>query len=193
MEIDKVTTKITPFIIAFGCYLALHFLQFFVIFPLEAKYGSNVTWLASLFFFPHLARVLAVWMLGPLAFFALLPADIIIHLILHPDRQLTDIQMLIPLVGSGCAIVAFELFKLAGMNFYMVATNTSNWRPLLLIGAAASVINSVISTLLYQGLIMPEQTLLLLGNYLVGDILGLFFGLLVLMVLMRLLKLNAVR
>jgi hypothetical protein len=187
------TTKITPFIIAFGCYLALHFLQFFVIFPLEAKYGSNVTWLASLFFFPHLARVLAVWMLGPLAFFALLPADIIIHLILHPDRQLTDIQMLIPLVGSGCAIVAFELFKLAGMNFYMVATNTSNWRPLLLIGAAASVINSVISTLLYQGLIMPEQTLLLLGNYLVGDVLGLFFGLLVLMVLMRLLRLNAAR
>ena len=187
------TTKITPFIIAFGCYLALHFLQFFVIFPLEAKYGSNVTWLASLFFFPHLVRVLAVWMLGPLAFFALLPADIIVHLILHPDRQLTDIQMLIPLVGSGCAIVAFELFKLAGMNFYMVATNTSNWRPLLLIGAAASVINSVISTLLYQGLILPEQTLLLLGNYLVGDILGLFFGLLVLMVLMRLLRLNAAR
>ena len=187
------TAKITPFIIAFGCYLALHFLQFFVIFPLEAKYGSNVTWLASLFFFPHLVRVLAVWMLGPLAFFALLPADIIIHLILHPDRQLTDLQMLIPLVGSGCAIVAFELFKLAGMNFYMAATNTSNWRPLLLIGAAASVINSVISTLLYQGLIMPEQTLLLLGNYMVGDVLGLFFGLLVLMVLMRLLRLNAAR
>jgi hypothetical protein len=40
---------------------------------------------------------------------------------------------------------------------------------------------------------MPEQTLLLLGNYLVGDVLGLFFGLLVLMVLMRLLKLNAAR
>ena len=187
------TTKITPFIIAFGCYLALHFLQFFIIFPLEAKYGSNVTWLASLVFFPHLARVLAVWMLGPLAFFALLPADLIIHLILQPDRQLTDLQMLIPLVGSGCAIVAFELFKLAGMNFYMTATNTSNWRPLLLIGAAASVINSVISTLLYQGLILPEQTLLLLGNYLVGDILGLFLGLLVLMVLMRLLRLNAAR
>ena len=187
------TTKITPFIIAFGCYLALHFLQFFVIFPLEAKYGSNVTWLASLFFFPHLVRVLAVWMLGPLAFFALLPADIIVHLILHPDRQLTDIQMLIPLVGSGCAIVAFELFKLSGMNFYMTATNTSNWHPLLLIGAVASVINSIGLSLLYQGLIVPEESLLLLGNYLVGDVLGLFFGLLVLMVLMRLLRLNAAR
>ena len=184
------TTKITPFIIAFGCYLALHFLQFFVIFPLEAKYGSNLTFAASLFFLPHLVRVLAVWMLGPLAFFALLPADIIIHLII---RQLTDIQIFIPLIGSGCAIVAFELFKLAGMNFYMTATNTSNWRPLLLIGAVASVINSVSSSLLYRGLILPEDSLLLLGNYIIGDILGLFFGLLVLMVLMRLLRLNAVR
>ena len=187
------TTKITPFIITFGCYLALQFFQFFVIFPLESKYGSNVTWLASLFFLPHLVRVLAVWMLGPLAFFALLPADIIIHLILHPDRQLTDIQMLVPLVGSGCAIIAFELFKLAGMNFYMTATKASNWRPLLLIGAIASVINSVGLSVLYQGLIIPEESLLSLGNYMVGDILGLFFGLLVLMVLMRLLKLNAAR
>jgi hypothetical protein len=187
------TTKITPFIIAFGCYLALHFLQFFVIFPLEAKYGSNVTWLASLFFFPHLVRVLAVWMLGPLAFFALLPADIIIHLIIHPDRQLTDIQMLVPLVGSGCAIIAFELFKLAGMNFYMTATNISNWRPLLLIGAFASVINAIGTSLLYRGLILLNDSLLLLGNYIIGDVLGLFIGLLVLMVLMRLLRFNTAR
>ena len=187
------TTKITPFIIAFGCYLALHFLQFFVIFPLEAKHGSNVTWLASVFFFPHLVRVLAAWMLGPLAFFALLPADIIIHLIIHPDRQLTDIQMLVPLVGSGCAIIAFELFKLAGMNFYTTATNISNWRPLLLIGAFASVINAIVSSLLYRGLILPNDSLLLLGNYIIGDVLGLFFGLLVLMVLIRLLRLNASR
>jgi len=46
---------------------------------------------------------------------------------------------------------------------------------------------------LYQGLIVPEESLLLLGNYLVGDVLGLFFGLLVLMVLMRLMRLNAAR
>ena len=187
------TTKITPFIIAFGCYLALHFLQFFVIFPLEAKHGSNVTWLASVFFFPHLVRVLAAWMLGPLAFFALLPADIIIHYFIRPDRQLTDIQMLVPLVGSGCAIIAFELFKLAGMNFYMTATNISNWRPLLLIGAFASVINAIGTSLLYRGLILPNDSLLLLGNYIIGDVLGLFIGLLVLMVLMRLLRFNTVR
>jgi len=187
------TTKITPFIITFGCYLALHFLQFFVIFPFEAKYGSNVTWLASLFFFPHLVRVLAVWMLGPLAFFALLPADIIIHLVLHPDRQLTDLQVLVPFVSSGCAVIAFELFKLTGVDLYMSATKVSNWRPLFLIGAIASVINSVGLSVLYQGLVIPEASLNLLANYMVGDVLGLFFGLIVLMVLTRLLKLTATR
>ena len=187
------TTKITPFIITFGCYLALHFLQFFVIFPFEAKYGSNVTWLASLFFFPHLVRVLAVWMLGPLAFFALLPADIIIHLVLHPDRQLTDLQVLVPFVSSGCAVIAFELFKLTGVDLYMSATKVSSWRPLFLIGAIASVINSVGLSVLYQGLVIPEASLNLLANYMVGDVLGLFFGLIVLMVLTRLLKLTATR
>ena len=101
--------------------------------------------------------------------------------------------MLIPLVGSGCAIVAFELFKLAGMNFYMTATNASNWRPLFLTGAIASVINSVGLSVLYQGLVIPEASLNLLANYMVGDVLGLFFGLIVLMVLTRLLKLTATR
>jgi hypothetical protein len=185
--------KVTPFIITFGCYLALHFLQFFVIFPLEAKYGSNVTWLASLFFFPHLVRVLAVWMLGPLAFFALLPADIIIHFVVYPDRQLTDLQMLVPFVSSRCAVIAFEVFKLTGTNLYMSATNETNWRPLLLIGAIASVVNSAGLSVLYEGLFMPEESLHLLATYILGDTLGLFFGLIVLMVLTRLLKLNATR
>jgi hypothetical protein len=101
--------------------------------------------------------------------------------------------MLVPFVSSGCAVIAFELFKLTGADLYMSATKISSWRPLFLIGAIASVINSVGLSVLYQGLIIPEESLLLLGNYLVGDILGLFFGLLVLMVLMRLLRLNAAR
>jgi len=83
------TTKMTPFIIAFGCYLALQFLQFFVIFPLEAKHGSNVTWLASVFFFPHLVRVLAAWMLGPLAFFCVV-ASRHYNPFNYPPRSSTD-------------------------------------------------------------------------------------------------------
>tara|TARA_B110000046_G_scaffold84262_1_gene92332 strand:+ start:134 stop:700 length:567 start_codon:yes stop_codon:yes gene_type:complete len=185
--------KITPFIIVFGCYLALHFFQLFVIFPLEEKYGSDLTWLASLFFLPHLVRVLAVWMLGPLAFFALLPADIIIHFIVHSGRQLTDIQILVPLVASGCAVIAFEFFKFAGINLYMTATNSSNWRPLLLIGAVASVLNSLGTSLLYQDLTVSENSLILVSRYLIGDVLGLFIGLFILMVIMRLLRLNAAR
>jgi hypothetical protein len=185
------TRQLTPFCIAFCCYLALHLLQFLVIFPLEEKYNSHLTWLASLFFFPHLVRVLAVWMLGPLAFFALLPADILIHLVLHPDRQITDLQMLVPFVSSACAVVAFELFKLTGIDLYMEATQSSNWRPLMLIGAIASVFNSIGLSLLYQGLVVPEAWLQLLVNYMVGDILGLFFGLVVLMLLTRAFRLNA--
>jgi hypothetical protein len=186
----KMIRQLTPFGIAFCCYLALHLLQFLVIFPLEAKYGSNITWLASLFFFPHLVRVLAAWMLGPLAFFALLPADILIHLILHPDRQITDLQMLVPLVSSACAVMTFEIFKLTGIDLYMESTKSSNWRPLLLVGAIASVFNSVGLSLLYQGLVIPEAWLQLLVNYMVGDILGLFFGLAVLMLLTRTFRLG---
>ena len=92
------TTKYIPFLFIFGCYLALLYFQLFVIYPYESELGSGVTMFASLVFFPHLVRVLSVWMLGPLAFFALLPADIIFQFAAHPDRQLTDLQMLVPFV-----------------------------------------------------------------------------------------------
>lgn len=184
------TKQLSPFFLAFGCYLALHLFQLNVIFPLESKYGSNLTWLASLFFFPHLVRVLAIWMLGPLAFFALLPADIIIHLIFYPDRQLTDLEMLVPFVSSACALVAFEFFKLSGMNLYMSSTKSSHWRSLMLVGAVASVINSVGQSILYKGVVVPEAQLQLMLNYMLGDVLGLFFGLISLIILTRVFRLN---
>jgi hypothetical protein len=61
----------------------------------------------------------------------------------------------------------------------------------MLIGAIASVFNSIGLSLLYQGLVVPEAWLQLLVNYMVGDILGLFFGLVVLMLLTRAFRLNA--
>lgn len=181
-----ITKTLTPFVIAFVCYLGLHLLQFFVIFPMEAKYGSSVTAFASMFFFPHLARVLSVWMLGPLAFFALLPADLIIYLVLHGDRGISGVQMLAPFVGSSCAVLAFEIFRISGFDLYMQSTQESNWRPVMLVGAVASIINSIGLSLVYQGLVLPEDGLKLLVNYAVGDTLGLFAGLLVLLMMIKL-------
>lgn len=181
------TKQLTPFVIAFACYLGLHFLQFFVIFPMESQYGSSVTAFASMFFFPHLVRVLAVWMLGPLGFFALLPADLIIYFVLHSDRGLFDAHMLAPFVGSGCAVLAFEIFRISGFDLYMRSTQDSNWRPVMLVGAVASVINSIGLSLVYQGLVLPEDGLKLLVNYAVGDTLGLFVGLLILIMLVKVL------
>jgi hypothetical protein len=98
--------------------------------------------------------------------------------------------MLVPLVSSACAVMTFEIFKLTGIDLYMESTKSSNWRPLLLVGAIASVFNSVGLSLLYQGLVIPEAWLQLLVNYMVGDILGLFFGLAVLMLLTRTFRLG---
>lgn len=183
--------KLIPLAVAFACYISLHFLQFFVIFPMEVKYGSSVTWLASIFFFPHLVRVIAVWMLGPMAFFGLLPADIIIHFMLHPDRSITDIQMLVPFVSSACAVLAFEIFRMTGFDLYMESTDTSNWKPVMLVGAIASVFNSIGLSLLYAGLVISEDGLKLLVNYAIGDTLGLFFGMLILLLIAKTLRLGA--
>ena len=99
-------------------------------------------------------------------------------------------KTLTPFVGSGCAVLAFEIFRISGFDLYMKSTAESNWRPVMLVGAVASVINSIGLSLVYQGLVMPEDGLKLLVNYAVGDTLGLFFGLLILMLIIKVLPIE---
>ena len=87
--------------------------------------------------------------------------------------------MLVPFVSSACAVETFELFKLTGIDLYMEATQSSYWGPFVLMGAIASVFNAVGLFLPYQGLVVPEAWLQLLVRYMVDDILGLFFALVV--------------
>lgn len=183
-----------PYVITFLAYIVTYVLHSQVIAPLEMLYDNVLTGFASLFFLPHAVRVLSVWMLGPKALIGLLPAHLLVAVVraIYTGRELFDPAIVLgPLVASLSAVVAFELFRMANLNLYVDSLKGAlNWRTMMLVGAIASVFNSIGLTLVYRGYIDQASMYTLMTKYLVGDILGLFLGLLILMFFFRWLKLT---
>ena len=136
-------------------------------------------------FLPHAVRVLSVWLLGPKAFFALFPASLSISYVFSRDDFDPGTLFLITLCGSASAVIAFEFLRFMKLEVYPKTEKSINWRSLVFAGCLASFFNSVGGTYLEcEGLAAPEF-LELLGRYLIGDIGGLIFCLIVLMLTLR--------
>lgn len=176
-----------------GIVMLLHvsafIIQMTLILPFEAAAAGHVGSLASVLFLPHAVKVLSVWLIGPKAFFALFPAEIFIsYFFLRFDFDPVTL-LLISLWGSASAVIAFEFLRLMNLDVYPKNAARINWRSLVFAGCLASFFNSVGGTYLKrEGLSTPE-IFELLGRYLIGDIGGLLFCLIVLMLILRYVRL----
>ena len=177
----------------FGIVMLTHVITFIIqmniILPFEIAEAGHVGSLASVLFLPHAVKVLSVWLLGPKAFFALFPAEIFIsYFFLRFDFDPVTL-LLISLWGSASAVIAFEFLRLMNLNVYPKNMATINWRSLVFAGCIASFFNSVGGTYLKSKGLTPAEIFEVLGRYLIGDIGGLLFCLIVLMLILRYLRL----
>ena len=176
-----------------GIVMLLHvsafIIQMTLILPFEVAAAGHIGSLASALFLPHAVKVLSVWLIGPKAFFALFPAEIFIsYFFLRFDFDPVTL-LLISLWGSASAVIAFEFLRLMNLDVYPKSAARINWRSLVFAGCLASFFNSVGGTYLKrEGLSTPE-IFELLGRYLIGDIGGLLFCLIVLMLILRYVRL----
>ena len=176
-----------------GIVMLLHvsafIIQMTLILPFEVAAAGHIGSLASVLFLPHAVRVLSVWLLGPKAFFALFPAEVFIsYFFLRFDFDPVTL-LLISLWGSASAVIAFEFLRLMNLNVYPKNMATINWRSLVFAGCIASFFNSVGGTYLKSKGLAPAEIFEVLGRYLIGDIGGLLFCLIVLMLILRYLRL----
>ena len=176
-----------------GIVMFLHvsafIIQMTVILPFEIAAAGHIGSLASVLFLPHAVRVLSVWLLGPKAFFALFPASLFISYLFFRHEYDPGTLFLITLWGSASAVIAFEFLRLMNLDVYPKNVARINWRSLVFAGCLASFFNSVGGTYLKrEGLSAPE-IFELLSRYLIGDIGGLLFCLIVLMLILRYVRL----
>ena len=185
--------NIQYFIVITMAYVLCHGLTALLVTPIQQDFLSDVTIFASLVYLPHGVRVLATWLWGWKAFFPLCAGAYISEIIFTPAGEQAIVQESLNVsiaAGALSALLAFEAMRLLGRNFYAGGNTRIDWKGLLLIGAIASVINSVLQSVIYSGVILPEHATLTLVTYAIGDLIGLFVSMIALMIIFRWIRLS---
>lgn len=173
-----------PHFFVAAAYIFCFALTAFLVTPLQRLILPEVTAFASLCFFPHGVRVLATWAFGWKAIPGLFVGAVVSLVLLTPTEYADILRPAVLesiLLGSVVSYAIFEGARLLGYDFYWSPSNKLGWRSLVIIGAVASIANSVGNALIYSGLIGINQLKSVLLVYVMGDIIGLIACMLALM------------
>lgn len=177
---------VSAYVLCFGVTALL-------IYPVQFSLLGDISVYASLVFLPHGVRVLATWILGWKAVPPLFVAGIIAdYLFSTTSRQVFLESGLLQSysVGAMSALLAFESFRLFRKNSYAGGVQVLDWKRLLMVGALASVFNSIGQSVVYSGLILPQRSVAVFSVYAIGDLVGLFVSMLALMLIFRAIRLS---
>ena len=162
------------FVLTILAYSILSAIQALIILPIETSLISHNTAVVSVLYLPHSVRVLAAWMIGPRALFALVPASLMVHFIMQIDNgPLLPTDFVIPIVGALCAPVAFELMRAVRIDIYPSRSGVVSWRTLVFAGLLSSILNSFFSTFFLEDSFPVQDTFNVLTRFIIGDVTGL--------------------
>ena len=179
--------------IAMLAYLFALIIQQCLILPLEINLTNENAALASFLFLPHAVRVLSAWLLGPKSLIAMIPVAIAVSLINdpisvpHPGYEFLA-HIIMPTFSACSAVMAFEFMRLCKIDAYPKDIGVISWRTVLFGGIVASIINSLGSSWLKSGFFATSELMEIIIRFIVGDTLGLLFGMLVIMLIFRQLR-----
>ena len=172
-------------------YLFAFLIQRYLIFPIEISVTSGNAIFASLLFLPHAVRVLSAWLLGPKSLIAMIPAAIATSL-LNDTTPLMGYEFLahimVPTFSACSAVIAFEFMRFCKIDAYPKDTGVISWRTVLFGGVFASIINSLGSFWLYSGFFEPRESIEVIARFIIGDTLGLLFGMIIVTIVFRRLR-----
>lgn len=187
---------VEAFVLTVLAYVLAHGLTARIVTPVQSQLLPEVTVFASLVYLPHGVRVLASWLMGWWAFFALLLGAYISHVLFTPEA---DQALLAPVlwpslaVGAASALGAFAILRIVGFDAPSKNGRKMRWRFLMVAGAVASILNSAGQSLVHSGLIVPDNVLQVSAVYALGDLIGLIVCMFALMIVFRWLRIFAKR
>jgi len=166
-------------LIASLLYLAAFFVTFSVLMPVQRLVFPQYLSFASLLFLPHGIRVLSGWLLGWRASVTLLPGVFLAFFYVAGMQVFTLGRLLGIVIAVTVAPATFHVLRLLGWDMSPRADRKPCWACVMFAGVLASLIGAGLTNLA-------------LGNgpvdyiaYLIGDVSGLFFLMLILMLAFR--------
>ena len=179
--------RLNEFAVIFISFVLAFALVDLVVEPVQHQFLSSSTMAGSLLFIPHGIRVLSVWLCGVRAILPLIAAELFSCIFLwQPDVGL-DVFLGSAMVGGLCVYLTFEVFRLAGIEMRPDGKDSAltNWKSLILLASIASVFNSIGKQIFFGGLVPLTDEVLILAMFWIGDTLGTFACLLLLIGIRR--------
>ena len=169
-------------------FLGAFTIQLIVVMPLELALTNENTAFASFLFLPNAVRVIAAWLLGPKSLFGIIPAGLVFTFVTETpstDGHELLLKLAASVYASSSAVLALEFMKFCRIDVSPKDGVSIDWRTVVFAGVFASIINSVGSTWLKHQRFESSEVMEVISRFIIGDTMGLFLGLLTLMISMR--------
>jgi hypothetical protein len=161
-------------------YILLFLLTFGIIMPYQYFLLTQLPLNISLLFLPHGVRIITVYLYGWKSIFYLLPGHLVtwayLNLFLHSKKDMYS-----SLISILCSFFAVSLMFWSWTS-HPEKKAQAHWKLIMAAGALASAGNGLGHALLYGDLEDAGGIKIIVG-YMIGDISGLFFLLLVLIII----------
>ncbi|RBW53874.1 hypothetical protein DS906_16990 [Ruegeria sp. A3M17] len=150
-------------------YIVASFLTFEVLMPLQNVFFPEYPSRASLLFLPHGVRVLAAWLLGWRAIFALLPGVFAVFAFLGGADVFLPSRLLAITIAVTTVPGVFYLLKWAGWDLFPRPDRKPCWLCVMGVGVITSFLASAMTNMSFGSAGVEYIA------FLIGDISGLFF------------------
>ncbi len=137
--------------------------------PLQNLFFPEYPSRASLLFLPHGVRVLAAWLLGWRAIFALLPGVFIVFATIGGTDVFLPSRLLAITIAVTTVPAVFYALKWVGWDLFPRADRKPCWTCIMVVGVVTSFLVSLLTNLAFGS--ATEEYI----AFLIGDISGLFF------------------
>ena len=180
-------TRLNEFAVIALAYTVGYLLVDYIIAPVQYLYLSRDFTVGSLLFIPHGIRVLAVWLCGSRAILPLIISELLCTLLFWQPDVAISTSLGSSMVGGLCVYLTFEVFRLAGIEMRPDGKDSAltNWKSLILIASIASVFNSIGKQIFFGSLAPLTDEIISIAMFWVGDTLGTFACLLLLIGIRR--------
>lgn len=163
-------------IIPFLIFVLTFLFHKFIIHPIEIYiFTEKVVEHASFCYLPHAVRIIAYYILGPIALIPIFLCQCSTFILFNNGELLNTVYL--SFISTLSVYFGFTLYELIKKDNLFNIKNTVDWKKIIIIGFLVSVFNSTFSTLylnLEKGHNYFYETLNF--TFLIGDVLGLVFG-----------------
>ena len=176
------------FLITFVLFTVTFLLHKYLILPLEIFIFSQETIeYASLLYLPHAVRIIAYYVLGPIALIPIFLSQCVTYLVFNNAELMNTVYL------SGLSTLSiflgFRLYELIRKRNIFNIDKTVDWKKIIIVGFLVSIFNSTLSSLFISLNTSYNYFYESLNfTYLMGDVSGLVFGMFLFIFCLKLYK-----